>query len=291
MILNILFAFFSVFGMKSDVRPPFVFPDEIGVFLRYKTLLVNVREQTISPDEAKVEFLDILNELRRTYPNELDSSQVSDFVFPLIGSNYSAVGGKGSGFYVHKFNLFDHKISGSHPAHDIFIYDPNQDCVDDRRNEYVDIVSVGKGIVVAVEKNWADTSAYKGGNYVWVYDTERGGLWYYAHHRKVVVDPGQKVKAGDKLGEVGRTGFNAKNKRSDTHLHLMYLELDEELNPWPKNYYSWLKNARTLKGSTNAEQLRFRLLDEIKLIQSKKLSNIRVNKRALSINSKKTNFK
>jgi murein DD-endopeptidase MepM/ murein hydrolase activator NlpD len=166
------------------------------------------------------------------------------------------VGGAGNGFYVKRFNLFDHSVSGSHPAHDIFIFDPDQDCVDNRKQEYVDIVSVGNGVVLAVEKDWTDTSEYRGGNYVWVFDIERGGLWYYAHHRKVVVEPGQIVLPGNKLGEVGRTGFNAKNKRSDTHLHLMYLEMDCSYTPQPKNYFKWLKEAYTLSKSTKAETWR-----------------------------------
>ncbi len=253
MLLNILFTCFSVFGFKSDQIPAFSFPNDSSVFVRYKQLLVDIREMNISPVEAERRFKVLASTLREAYPNTLDNDQISSFVFPLTRSNYSAVGGSGTGFYVRKFNLFDQKVSGSHPAHDIFIYDPDQDCVDNRKKDFVDIVSVGHGVVLAVEQNWADTSAYKGGNYVWVFDVERGGFWYYAHHRKVVVEAGQIVRPGDKLGEVGRTGFNAKSKRSDTHLHLMYLDLDDDFYPTPKNYYEWLKNAETIDFAGKAE--------------------------------------
>jgi peptidoglycan LD-endopeptidase LytH len=256
MLLNILFTVFSVFGLKSDYVHAFAFPNDSTVFSRYKSLLVDIREKKISPSEAESEFKSIMVKLKDSYPNTLDSSQSSSLVFPMTKSNYIAVGGAGTGFYIKKFNLFDHSVSGSHPAHDIFIFDPDQDCIDNRKQEYVDIVSVGNGVVLAVEKDWTDTSDYRGGNYVWVFDFERGGLWYYAHHRRVVVEPGQIVRPGNKLGEVGRTGFNAKNKRSDTHLHLMYLEIDSSYYPQPKNYYEWLKQANTLSQSTAAEILR-----------------------------------
>lgn len=256
MLINILLTFFSVFGLKSDHLNPFAFSKDSTIFSRYKELLVNIREKKIAPSEAELEFRSIMMVLKEAYPNTLGSSQSSNLVFPMTKSNFTAVGGSGSGFYVKEFNLFDHTVSGSHPAHDIFIYDPDQDCIDNRKQEYVDIVSVGNGVVLAVEKDWIDTSEYRGGNYVWVFDFERGGLWYYAHHRKVVVEPGQIVTPGNKLGEVGRTGFNAKNKRSDTHLHLMYLEVDSSCYPKPKNYFKWLQEANTVSKSTLAETLR-----------------------------------
>ncbi|HLO45494.1 MAG TPA: M23 family metallopeptidase [Leadbetterella sp.] len=284
MLLNILFACFSVFGFKSDQISAFAFPNDSSVFLRYKKLLVDIREMKVSPKEAEMEFKSIASELRLAYPNRLDSSQITNFVFPLTRSNYSAVGGSGgSGFYVRKFDLFDHTVSGSHPAHDIFIFDPDQDCIDNRKNEYVDIVSVGNGVVLATEKDWTDSSEYRGGNYVWVFDFERGGFWYYAHHRKVVVEPGQIVKPGDKLGEVGRTGFNAKNKRSDTHLHLMFLELNEELYPQPKNYYEWLKGAATVNVSSKAEISRSKL-PEVLSLKAIKPQRMLVKDYKLSIN-------
>ena len=286
MLLNIIFVFFSAFGLESDHISAFSFPNDTSVFTRYKRLLVDIRELRLTPSEAESEFKDITSLLKSEYPNTLDSSQITNFIFPLTKSNFTAVGGKGTGFRIRKFDLFDYTVSGSHPAHDIFIFDPDQDCMDNRKNEYVDIVSVGHGVVLAVEKNWSDTSDYKGGNYVWVFDYERGGLWYYAHHRKVVVEPGQIVIPGDKLGEVGRTGFNAKVKRSDTHLHLMFLELDENLYPVPKNYYEWLKGAYTINKSTKAAPLRSNLL-KIGFLNPLPLKKIPVREFKIAILKKK----
>ncbi len=255
MLSNFTVLVFSVLSLQADSLPPFYFARDIDFLYKYKQMLVDVREEKITPSEAKHEFSVVLKELRRAFPN--NSDEVSNIVFPLIGGNLSAVGGKGSGFYVRAFNLFDQKVSGSHPAHDIFIYDPDKDCIDNRRNEYVDVASVSNGIVIAIEKEWTDSSAYKGGNFVWIYDTERGGLWYYAHHRKVFVEIGQIVIPGDKIGEVGRSGSSAANLRSDTHLHLMYLGVDSDYNPIPINYYPWFKDEDTvfLNRSTTAKKL------------------------------------
>jgi hypothetical protein len=252
MIINILFVLTSIFGFSSDTKSPFSSISETNLLIRFKKILENVREQKISPSDAKNEFKNVMKSIRELYPNTINPNDANTLVFPLIGSHISAVGGKGQGYYVKNFDLFDHTVSGSHPAHDIFIFDPDQDCIDNRKGEYIDVVSVSNGLVMAIQTEWADTSNYRGGNYVWVYDIERGGLWYYAHNRVVEVEAGQMVKAGDKLGEVGRTGFNAAMKRSDTHLHLMYLELDSELLPQPVNFYEWLQHSIVLKKSNIA---------------------------------------
>lgn len=265
MLINTLLIVSSVFCIKPENDTTFAFREHPRFFEKYKELLVNIRNYYVTPPEAAEEFKAIMHELRRKFPNTLSPGEYIPLVFPLAGSNVSAVGGrKGNGYYVREFDLFDQSVSGSHPAHDIFIYDKDRDCIDDRRGEYVDVVSVGHGIVIAVEHNWQDGSLFRGGNYVWVYDLERGGLWYYAHNRISVVEAGQRVRPGDKLGEVGRTGFNAAQNRSDTHLHLMYLELDEDLYPHPVNYYEWLVDAETVYTPTKAERyVRPRQLDLI----------------------------
>lgn len=214
--------------------------------LTLKELLVEIREQRISEPDARLVFAEIVKDLQNKYPTpKLDSANMQ-MVFPLKGKNYRDVGGKGRGFYARLFNLFDHSISRSHPAHDIFIYDVNRDLRDDNTGEFVDLLAVNDGFIVATETNWKEGDEFKGGNYVWLYDFTNGGLWYYAHMRQVYAVEGQLVKAGDKLGEVGRTGFNADNRRSDTHLHLMFLKIDEIGNPTPVNHYPWLQNAKTV---------------------------------------------
>ena len=216
-----------------------------NVFESYKQLLVDIREEKISPFEAQRTFQAIMVELHEKYPTQKDSTERA-FIFPLRGMNWRSIGGKnGSGYFANHYDLFDATKKGSHPAHDIFIKDRNQDCIDERTNNYVDILSLTDAMVLAVETDWQPNSDYRGGNYVWTYDLRTGGLWYYAHQRQVIVQAGQMVKAGEKLGEVGRTGFNAYQKRSETHLHLTYLSIDEDNLPHPINTYKWLKEAET----------------------------------------------
>jgi murein DD-endopeptidase MepM/ murein hydrolase activator NlpD len=218
--------------------------------LNFKELLVEIREQKISPSKAENEFKRIILELKNKYQPAAYDSLNMNLVFPLKRKNYKSVGGKGRGFYGRHFNLFDHNVTRSHPAHDIFIYDLNRDSKDDSENDYVDVLAVNKGLVIATESDWFEEDGYKGGNYVWLYDLASGGIWYYAHQRKVYVVENQLVEQGDKIGEVGRTGFNAKTNRSDTHLHLMYLKIDDNLNPKPIDHYPWLKKARTAYQAT-----------------------------------------
>jgi peptidoglycan LD-endopeptidase LytH len=248
MLLNSWLIISSLFIINSDQNSGSNTVDTTH-FVKYKQMLIDIREQKISPDSARAEFKFVMSKLRETYPNHKDNDSL--LIFPLTRSTAAAVGGRGNGFYARKFNLFDFSVTGSHPAHDIFIYDPDQDCRDNRKKSYVDIVSVGNGVVVAVEQSWTPTSKFKGGNYVWVYDILRGSLWYYAHLREVVVNVGQIIEPGEKLGQVGRTGSSAANPRSDTHLHLMHLKLNEELLPKAHDYYPWLKTAKTLSSPIN----------------------------------------
>lgn len=243
MSVTIIAAFVGLFSWLGNApieAPPQTAPD------RFRQLLVDIRTQRLSPNEARKQFKSIIRELHFEYPaDNIDSASVQ-LVFPLKGRNYRDVGGRGRGFYGRHFDLFDHSVAKSHPAHDIFIYDPDRDCIDDRTGEYADVVAVSGGMVIATENAWTEAMDFKGGNYVWMYDFQTGGLWYYAHLRAVYVHPGQVIAAGDKLGEVGRTGFNATSNRSDTHLHLMHLAIEPDGLPRPINHYQWLKKAQTV---------------------------------------------
>lgn len=236
--------------------------------LDFKGLLVAIREQQIEPVQAGEEFSRILKELHSKYKPEPYDSLSMELVFPLKTKNYKSVGGRGRGFYSRHFDLFDHSVAKSHPAHDIFIYDLDRDSKDDNTGEYVDVLAVNRGVVVATETEWTEENGYKGGNYVWLYDFESGGLWYYAHLRKVYALPGQLVEQGDKIGEVGRSGFNAERNRSDTHLHLMFLKMDQNFKPTAVNHYPWLKKARTV-NTTQLPKHRPRKVIEASALKAK----------------------
>lgn len=238
----------------------------LSVINGYKQLLVDIREYKLSPQQARERFQEMMMILKKAHPTaRYDSTQVQ-ICFPLMGFDFRAVGGRGSGYIPRGYDLFDQTKKGSHPAHDIFMKDKDQDCRDDRTGDYVPVLSTSDGIVIATENGWQAGSEYRGGNYIWIYDTATGGLWYYAHQREIYVKTGQTVRAGQKIALVGRTGFNAAMPRSDTHLHMTYLRIDEEGNPFPVNTYGWLKNATTLLDPRIAIDL-----EPISAIEVKKL--------------------
>jgi len=233
----------------------------------FQTLCVEIRRQAITSADARNRFSFIMNGLKARFSGkdssygaimEADTLTRSDsisldslkqtrsyFAFPIRGYGPSAIGGThGEGYRGTGFDLFDYTVRGSHPAQDIFIRDTNQDCLDDRNRQPVDVLSMTNGLVVAIETDWKPGSEYRGGNWIWVYDPVMHGLFYYAHNNVIDVTPGQWVQAGQKLATLGRTGFNAYKTRSPTHLHLMYLQLLPSGLPIPRNPYSWLLAAK-----------------------------------------------
>nr|WP_310587114.1 M23 family metallopeptidase [Tellurirhabdus bombi] len=232
-------------------------PSVDSLCLRFQQLYIQIREESIDPDSARQTFQDIMLGLRGRFQSgrsfRIDSvlrdsltRQFGYFAFPVRGYEPNAIGGsRGSGYRGKGFDLFDYQVRGSHPAHDIFIADRNQDSVDDNSDLPTDVLSMSNGVVIGIETDWNPGQEYRGGNWVWVYDPILDGLFYYAHNNAVLVRPGQWVQAGDKLAEVGRTGYNAYQTRSPTHLHLMYLQLMPDGLPEPRNTYRWLLGAKT----------------------------------------------
>lgn len=275
-----IFVFcFNFLAFQKDTSAV-TYKEYLGVINEYKQLLVDIREYKLSPQQARERFQEMMFVMKKAFPAaRYDSTQVQ-LCFPLMGFDFRAVGGRGSGYIPRGYDLFDQAKKGSHPAHDIFMKDKNQDSRDDRTGDYVPVLSTTNGVVIATENGWQAGSEYRGGNYIWIYDTTNGGLWYYAHQREIYVKPGQEVRAGQKIALVGRTGFNAAMPRSDTHLHMTYLRIDDEGNPFPVNTYGWLKNATTLLDSRIAIDLEPITILRVKKLQKniKKMPDIKAPK-------------
>ena len=172
----------------------------------------------------------------------------TDWVFPLAGYDVRAIeGGRSHGYIARGYDFFDGNRHGGHPAFDIFIRDRDQNERDDLTGDYVAVLSLTGGVVVALEPDWEAGSLLRGGKYLWVYDPASDALVYYAHNRQLFVGLGDLVRPGDLVAEVGRTGLNAYRKRSPTHLHLSYLKIDDG-TPLPKNIYQRLTRCRTMNG-------------------------------------------
>jgi hypothetical protein len=226
-------------------------PDGVGTYCRqFQQVYEDVANRTIEPDSAARAFQSVMSGLRGAF-GVGDSCVFSDstyFVYPLKGhSPRYTIGARGRGYKDKGFDLFDMDVRGSHPAHDLFIRDKDKDNLDDESMLPVDVLAFSSGVVLSSETAWSEGSERRGGNYVWIYDPCLDGIFYYAHNSKVLVGAGQWVEAGDKIAEVGRTGFNAIKERSPTHLHLMFLKLSPDGLPQPQNTYSWLMDSYVKK--------------------------------------------
>ncbi len=211
---------------------------------QFNDLNTLVRDQKIRKETAQREMERIIFGL---YVSKEIKSGQAGFVFPLKGYTSTAIGGKsGEGFISKGYNYFDGNKHKAHPAHDIFINDKNQDCLDDKTGKPVPVLAVSSGVVVACEKNWKPGSELRGGNYIWIFNRSTKTLYYYAHNGEVKVNPGDQVQAAQVIATVGRTGLNASKKRSPTHLHFMALQVDKTFIPFPFNNYAQLLKARVI---------------------------------------------
>lgn len=211
----------------------------ITLALQFDSLNTQVRDNKIDRVQAQKELQRIVPALQTAYSClKSDMAKSKKWVFPVENYTSKAIGGThGEGYVPNGYDYFLGNKHGGHPAHDIFIYDKNQDSKDDRTGKFVNVLSVGNGIVIALETKWDTTSVLRGGKYIWIYTPAENALYYYAHNNEVLVKIGQIINAGDTIATVGRTGLNAFKKRSPTHLHLMKLTFDKNFYPRPIDTY------------------------------------------------------
>ncbi len=228
------------------VLPVLVCGQELNVLCRqFDSLYTQIRDLNIDTVLAKKQFQSIIQNLK-SESSHIQVQKAKEWIFPIQGYTPKYIGGKnGEGYIPQGYDFFTGNNHKAHPAHDIFIYDFNQDCIDDKTKKYVNVLSVTEGIVVACTKTWDTTSTLRGGIYVWVYCPSEEALFYYAHLNSVFVDIGGIVQAGQSLGTVGRTGLNAYKKRSPTHLHFSMFSVKNNL-PVPQNPYQKLCSAKCI---------------------------------------------
>ncbi|WCT12901.1 M23 family metallopeptidase [Mucilaginibacter jinjuensis] len=197
---------------------------------------------SVNKQQAAVKF----NQLILSIKNTGAISGNDTWVFPLAGYHANAIGGThGNGYSDKGYKYLDGNKHLAHPAHDIFITDRNQDGLDDRTLKPVNVLAVTDGIVIACTNEWPTASALRGGKYIWIYHPQLNMLTYYAHNKAIFVEPGDVVKQGQRIAEVGRTGYNAYKKRSPTHLHFSAFHFINGL-PAPFNCYQNLVKAQAL---------------------------------------------
>jgi len=94
------------------------------------------------------------------------------------------------------------------------------------------VVSATRGLVIVAENGWEPeawfaTSSVRGGNCVIVFDPDASRFLRYAHLAETFPRPGSFVQAGEKIGLVGHTGFNANRKGHGRHLHFEINEFSD----------------------------------------------------------------
>ena len=204
-----------------------------------------IRDNTLAKSLAREKLLRAISSVRQEYYRAGGADfERSRWVFPLEGYGPRAIGGgRRHGFAARGYDFYSGNRHGGHPSYDIFIRDRNQDSLDDRTGRPVAVVSMTGGVVVALERHWEEGSKLRGGKYLWVYDPANELLVYYAHNGELSVELGTIVRPGDKLGTVGRSGWNAAKKRSPTHLHLTVLKVKPDGSLVPLQVYRELKKA------------------------------------------------
>lgn len=236
-ILLISFLFVSVITFAQDT----------SAFTKFNDFNNLVLKGGVKKPEAQKQFKSLLKHVsfREMIRNEIIPLKTF-WVFPLKGYKSSAIGGThGNGYFDKGYRYLDGNKHGAHPAHDIFINDKDQDCIDDHTGKPVDVIAVDNGWVIACTNQWEPSSDMRGGKFIWIYHPATKVFTYYAHNNSIFVRPGIYVKQGQKIAEVGRTGYNAYKKRSPTHLHFSAFKLVDGI-PVPYNPYEQLKQAKTL---------------------------------------------
>jgi murein DD-endopeptidase MepM/ murein hydrolase activator NlpD len=208
----------------------------------FDALYAQIRDQKIDRAAALARVRELLPRIRDDfYARGGKDTPSGGERFPVDGYGAESIGGRnGSGYIAKGYDWFDGYKSAGHPGHDIFIHDRNQDSLDDRTGQPVSVLSIASGIVVAYSPDWKDDSPLRGGRYVYVYSPSERGIFYYAHAASVLARPGDLVAAGQPIATVGRSGRNAAAPRSPTHLHVMFLSVDDGY-PRPRDIYSTLK--------------------------------------------------
>jgi murein DD-endopeptidase MepM/ murein hydrolase activator NlpD len=114
--------------------------------------------------------------------------------------------------------------------------------------EPVDVVSMSGGVVVATDTTWEIGSYLRGGKYVKIFDVMNLKLFYYSHLNVVTVKPGDVVKPGEKIAEVGRTGRSAILQPGRTHLHIALLSYEKGY-PKPEKIFEEIKRVENKSPS------------------------------------------
>jgi hypothetical protein len=193
----------------------------------------SVRDGKIGAADGMAALDSWSRKLEKTFPPE---GYGKDKFFPLADHGNTHIGGSsGEGYRPKGYRFLDGNAHKGHPAQDIFILDANRDGLEDRAGTRAKVLALADGVVLSTFDGWENRRELRGGNYIWIYHPALRIFSYYAHLRDVMVGVGDRVRGGEQIATLGRSGQNASLPRSPTHLHLMLLEVDgmHPIDPYP----------------------------------------------------------
>lgn len=165
--------------------------------------------------------------------NGVQFTKRKDWIFPMKGYTKISYRRDGNDYIDDKFDYFQGGESHGHPAHDIFILDIDANTIEDSTGKQVDALAMVSGVVFWIVSDWKPGDFGRGGNSVKLFDPETQAMFYYSHLDSVTVKVGDIVKAGDKVGTIGRTGRKA--VKGKTHLHIAYYPITDG-EPIPEDF-------------------------------------------------------
>jgi len=169
----------------------------------------------------------------------------NEWAFPMKGYTKISYRTGGKDYKDERFDYFQGGESKGHPAHDVFILDSDSNVIEDSTGKKVEASAMVSGVIIAVKNNWIPGDFGRGGNYVKLFDPESEAIFYYSHLDSVSVNVGGIVKAGDKIGYVGRTGRKALHGK--THIHVAYYKINDG-EPEPVDFIKDLYKAEKRAG-------------------------------------------
>ena len=122
----------------------------------FHILNLKIRDSKIKQEEALQQLKTLLPKIKNAYYKQGGKDfQESSWCFPLQNYDVKAIGGSnGNGYNASKYNFFDGNKHLGHPAQDIFIFDKNQDGLDDRTHKPVNVLSMTGGVVIDTDTLW-----------------------------------------------------------------------------------------------------------------------------------------
>lgn len=233
--MKILFSFLILISFSINAQ---------SIFERWHKTDQLIRDRKIDEDAAmdsikmyvklgKAEF--------KTYG--IAGTKRSDWVFPMSDFTWYSYRTGGKDYKDEFFSYFQGGEFKGHPAHDIFILDIDTNSFEDSTGRQVPAIAMVNGIVISTYNTWFRADYLRSGNYIKLFDPESEAIFYYSHLDSVFVKPGELVKAGDKIGYIGRTGRKA--IKGKTHIHIAYYKIDEEGDPVPEDILNDLYRAQS----------------------------------------------